>query len=125
MREEWLDFFQVELPKVQDPLVAKVVEIWAQYMSEIRSHIRDTAPKIISYFDAIENVFGSIEDELTNKVSSSIRSLSEGSSRIHPLFIESLKNGLIPMFHEALKMTGKLLCPLSSPHHSPHPISYP
>ncbi|KAK4043111.1 hypothetical protein C8A01DRAFT_32751 [Parachaetomium inaequale] len=106
LRDDWLGFFQVELPKTEEPMMAKASTIWVRYLHELRSHIEDTAPDIIPYFNATHNTLHDIETELSGKISSSIKSISEGSSQIHPLFIDSLRTGLIPVFHEALEIKG-------------------
>ena len=95
--------------------MAETSTIWVQYLEELRLHIQDTAPDIIPYFDATHKTLQDIEAELSDKISSSIKSISEGSSQIHPLFIDSLRTSLIPLFHEALEITGTKKCPPSHP----------
>jgi hypothetical protein len=87
-------------------MMGKASIIWTQYLCELRCHIHDTAPDIVPYFDATQKTLRDIKNELTEKISSSIKSISEGSSQIHPLFIDSLRTSLIPLFHEALEIKG-------------------
>ncbi|KAL2135766.1 hypothetical protein VTI74DRAFT_6971 [Chaetomium olivicolor] len=105
--EEWLEHFQVELPKTEQPLLVKTNEIWSQYVDELRRHIHATAPDIIPYFDDTHKTLHGIETELLNSISTAIKSISDGSSQIHPVFIQSLRRNLIPFFAAALKITGK------------------
>lgn len=85
----------------------KTAEIWAQCTEEIRWHIQGTVSDLIPYFNITRGTLASIKDELLQRISETIRSLSEGSAEIHPLFIESLRLDLVPMFLEAVTITGK------------------
>ncbi|KAL2019192.1 hypothetical protein VTK56DRAFT_9992 [Thermocarpiscus australiensis] len=105
--EDWLGFFQVELPKSEEPLMGKAGEIWGQYMAEVQKHICDTACDIIPYFDGTAKTMSGIETEMCDKIRSSIKGIADGSSQIHPLFVATLRERLSPVFDRALQITGK------------------
>lgn len=107
LREVWLEFFQVELPKMEAPLTATVAEIWAQYLHEVRNHIIETAPDIVPYFDSTIKTLENIKTELCEKISALIKAISDSAPAMHPLFIVSLRGGLAPLFTDALRVTGK------------------
>jgi hypothetical protein len=121
LREDWLQFFQVELPKAEEPLVAEAAEIWERYMEEISHHIMATAPDIHPYFEVTSQTMSEIQVELCTKITASIKSISEGASQIHPLFVKSLRAGLAPYFKQTLRIKGKQ--PRSIP--SPMPCDSP
>ncbi|KAK4241501.1 hypothetical protein C8A03DRAFT_30363 [Achaetomium macrosporum] len=107
LREDWVSFFQVELPKTKEPLMLKVGEIWTQYMDEVRTTIQHSAPAIVPVLDSASDTFQGIHGRLCKGISKKIKSISDGASHIHPVFMETLRDGLIPHFQDALKITGK------------------
>ncbi|KAL2165932.1 hypothetical protein VTG60DRAFT_3587 [Thermothelomyces hinnuleus] len=94
-----MQYFQVELPKIEEPLIAKASDVWEKYFAEIRSLIGDAVPDILPFFDSTREAHLNINTELCESISSSIKSLSEGTSQIRPLFIGSLRTGLLPLFN--------------------------
>ncbi|KAL2194300.1 hypothetical protein P885DRAFT_63093 [Corynascus similis CBS 632.67] len=107
LREDWVEFFLIKLPKTEIPLVARASEIWGQYLEDIHSTIHETAPEILPYLEAIHPNLQNILCELCESISSTIKSISKCASRIHPLFITSLRSGLAPIFYQALEIKGK------------------
>ncbi|AEO58785.1 hypothetical protein MYCTH_2306365 [Thermothelomyces thermophilus ATCC 42464] len=51
LREDRMQYFQVELPKIREPLIAKASDIWEKDFAEIRSLIGDAAPDILPFFE--------------------------------------------------------------------------
>lgn len=107
LREDWVEFFLIKLPKTEIPLVARASEIWGQYLEDIHSTIHETAPEILPYLEAIHPNLQNILCELCESISSTIKSISKCASRIHPLFITSLRSGLAPIFYQALEIEDK------------------
>jgi hypothetical protein len=105
--DDWVRFFQFELPKTEGPLMSKAEDICRQYLGEVRSHIQGTAPDIIPYFDGTAGTMSGIKTELCDKIKASIGRISVGASQIHPLFVNSLRATLHPVFEEALEIRGK------------------
>ena len=105
--DDWLKFFQDELPKNQGPLMVKAGDTFRQYMEEVKGHLSGTAPGIVPYFDGTASTMNGIETELCDKIKASIKEISDGASRIHPLFVNTLREKLHPVFEDALKIRGK------------------
>ncbi|KAL2262084.1 hypothetical protein VTK26DRAFT_2516 [Humicola hyalothermophila] len=71
--EDWVEFFQVEFPKTEEPLMAKASDIWEQYMNEVRNHIADTAPDIIPYLVDTARTMDGIETGMRDKIKGCIK----------------------------------------------------
>ncbi len=124
IRDEWLDFFQVELPKTEQPLKLEVTDMWETFLGELRSHICETAPDIIPHFDSKLGTLQNIGTELCEKISASIKSISSSASTFHPAVIESFRTSLIPLFGEALQITGIRSAPRPPPSFPPKSLQF-
>ena len=101
-----MDFFQVEFPKTEVPLKAQAGDIWTEYLDGVCDHIRKTAPGIMPYFDTTHKTLQNIGTELREKISTTIKSISDSAPKIPPAMPESFRESLIPHFIVALKITG-------------------
>ncbi|KAK4128537.1 hypothetical protein N657DRAFT_676305 [Parathielavia appendiculata] len=96
LREDRLQFFQVELSKAEEPLVEETAEVWAK-----KSHRHSPV------LEATNKSLDDIWMELSARIMAFIKAISEGASQIHPLFIDSLRTGLVPHFIQALRIKGR------------------
>lgn len=105
--EDWLSLFQDQLPKTVDPVMEKIVEIWGQYMKEVKYQIEYTAPKVLPYFADTSLSIATIDSEMRNQIKRAINGISSDSAQIHPLFLDAVRQDTLPLFHGALDIAGK------------------
>ncbi|KAK4232610.1 hypothetical protein QBC38DRAFT_6417 [Podospora fimiseda] len=105
--DDWVGFFKVQLPQTEDPIMEKIMEIWIQYIKEVRDQVEGTAPDILPYFDSRKTSMAKLEFKMHDKARAAIREIYSNATKIHPLFVEVLREELAPIFEQALQITGK------------------
>ncbi|KAK3492921.1 uncharacterized protein B0T23DRAFT_429139 [Neurospora hispaniola] len=106
MSGNWQTVLHKYIPS-HEPLIMKpITEMWHRYVNELVNQIRTAAPAILPQLQECLPVLRRILDEIQLRVREILNGLSRSSSDIQPEFRDALQTRLVPLFAQALEITG-------------------
>ncbi|KAL1840313.1 hypothetical protein VTJ49DRAFT_566 [Mycothermus thermophilus] len=105
--QDWHKTFHVYIPSTERPIMQSIERVCDEFLKRLVEQVGAVAPNIMPQFaDKAFVAVNNSKNELRDRVKAALRNLSESSSAVHPEFLGSLKENLVPIFQESLKHTG-------------------
>lgn len=111
MSDSWQTILHGEIPAFEALIMKPIEDMWHPYVDKLLEQIETRTPATLHQLQKCRSVLRRILEEIRLKVRDNLAKLSRSSSKVQPKFRDGLQIRLVPLFRDALCITGMCRVP--------------
>ena len=108
---DWNRALHNDIPGLAGPTNEKIDKIWADRLAELQISVKRLLPALQPILKEEIPKLNAIKEQTKDRAKKALLAISNNASKVHPDYINTIHGKWAPTFQNALKNTGKYVCP--------------